>query len=84
MMYEGGQGVAQDSNQSAYWMEKALRDGFEFARDQMRSASDGRWSSGFRQALQVRLHRAGVYDGPIDGSFGPMTQNAIDRIFSNY
>jgi peptidoglycan hydrolase-like protein with peptidoglycan-binding domain len=50
----------------------------------MRSASDGRWSSGFRQALQVRLHRAGVYDGPIDGSFGPMTQNAIDRIFSNY
>jgi TPR repeat protein len=83
MVYDDGHGTAHDSTQAAYWYEKALRDGYGQARDELRDNWNG-WSLDFRRALQVRLQRAGVYDGPIDGSFGPITQRAIDRIFSHY
>jgi TPR repeat protein len=83
IMYDAGRGVAYDGDQAAYWYEKALRDGFAFARDQLRE-QPGMGTLTFRRALQSRLQRAGVYDGPIDGSFGPMSQTAVDRIFGRY
>jgi TPR repeat protein len=82
-VYDDSHGAAYDAAQAAYWYEKALRGGYGFARDQLHDNSNA-WTLGSRQALQVRLHQAGVYDGPIDGSFGPMTQKAIDQIFGRY
>ena len=32
-----------------------------------------------RRQVQEALHRVGYYDGPIDGSFGPLTRAAIRR-----
>lgn len=65
---------------AAELLEKALRLGHEFSRGVMRSQSSD-WTPASRKALQIRLKNANVYDGPIDGSFGPATQTAIDRIF---
>ena len=31
-----------------------------------------------RDRIQVALQRAGYYNGPIDGIFGPLSQRAID------
>jgi TPR repeat protein len=82
-MYDAGRGVAYDGEQAAYWYEKALRKGYAFARDQLRD-HPATGTLAFRRALQTRMQQAGVYDGPIDGSFGPMSQQAIDRIFGQY
>jgi TPR repeat protein len=82
-MYDAGEGVAYDGDQAAYWYEKALREGEAFARNQLRD-HPATGTLAFRRALQSRLQRAGVYDGPIDGSFGPMSQAAVDRIFGQY
>lgn len=61
-------------------MEKALRAGATFSRNQMRDNS-ANWSLSFRKALQKRLVDQKLYSGPIDGGFGTQTQAAIDGIF---
>ena len=78
--YDKGLGIEPDGTQAAEWMEKALRAGAGFSRDQMRDNSDN-WSLPFRKALQRRLRDQLIYTGPIDGGFGPRTQEAIDKIY---
>lgn len=38
------------------------------------------WSKDFRRELQRLMKEAGVYDGAIDGSFGPGVRRAIEAL----
>ncbi|MGD9211198.1 MAG: peptidoglycan-binding domain-containing protein, partial [Desulfobacteraceae bacterium] len=69
-----------DPQQAARWIEAALRAGSDFSRKEMRNNSDA-WTLQFRIALQKRLKNTGVYNGTLDGQFGPETRRAIDAIF---
>jgi uncharacterized caspase-like protein len=71
---------AADPQQAARWIEAALRAGSDFSRKEMRNNSDA-WTLQFRIALQKRLKNTGVYNGTLDGQFGPETRRAIDAIF---
>ena len=75
-MYERGRGVARDPATASQWMFKALQGGADWAYQQMTTNSSD-WGKDFRSELQRRLKEAGVYDGPIDGEFGPSTQGAL-------
>ncbi|WP_349433446.1 peptidoglycan-binding protein [Pararhizobium sp. A13] len=74
--YDKGLSVKADPVLAAERMEKALRAGATFSRDQTRDNS-GNWSLPFRKALQRRLADKKLYSGPIDGGFRPQTQAAI-------
>ncbi len=78
--YDEGRGVEKDPSRAVAFLVGSLRGRSSFSRDQMRSNSRA-WSIETRRALQQQLKDAGVYDGPIDGSFGPATQAAIDKIY---
>ena len=74
------QALQQDREAAAGYIELALRRGSEASLSQMKTNSSA-WSSEFRKALQARLKAAGVYDGAVDGRFGPATYTAMDEIF---
>jgi TPR repeat protein len=77
-MLQGGRGVARkDPEEAADLMLKALERRNEFSYRQMTQNSKS-WSQEFRQALQRKLHDAGVYSGRIDGNIGDPTIAAIN------
>ncbi|MBN9673494.1 caspase family protein [Roseibium aggregatum] len=76
--YANGYGVRSDPLEAARWLELALRQGAESTRSNLR---DGTWGKEPARALQRRLKDQGLYDGPIDGAFGPGSMAAVDSIF---
>jgi TPR repeat protein len=80
-MLQGGRGVRKDPEEAADQMMKALARRNEFSLKQMTQSSHA-WSKEFRRALQMRLHAAGVYSGPMDGEFRQSTLIAINT-FAN-
>jgi len=79
--YELGIGVAKDSRTAATYMLKAIEGGAPIAIDAM-TRNSARWSEAFRREFQKLLRAEGVYDGAIDGSFGPSTRRAITDLAS--
>jgi len=77
--YELGTGVGKDSSAAAEWIFKALKARNAFAVKEMTTNADA-WSGEFRRELQRHLRAAGVYDGSIDGSFGPSTKTAVEAL----
>ena len=78
-MYEDGQGVAKDRRAAARHVFDALRLGNAFTVKEMTTNTNA-WSKEFRRGLQRLMRDAGVYSGPIDGSFGPGTRRAIEAL----
>ncbi len=79
MAYDSGQGLPFNPAQAAAWMYAALRLGHDYSIKQMSGAAAG-WTKDFRIELQRLLQRAGVYKGPLDGTFGPEVWSAVRRV----
>ena len=79
MAYDSGQGLPFDPSQAAAWIYAALRLGHDYSIKQMSGPAAG-WTPAFRIALQRLLQRAGVYDGPLEGTFGPDVWTAVRRV----
>ncbi len=77
--YDHGLGVTKDASAAADWMLKAVKAHSDRAVKEMTTNSQS-WSEEFRRQLQQRMHDAGVYNGPLDGSFGPATASAIEAL----
>ena len=76
-MYLEGAGTSRDPAAGAQWTVKALRAGDSRSLADM-SAKFNAWGEEFRRELQRNLKDAGFYDGPLDGSYSPATQQAIE------
>jgi len=74
--YDRGHGVAQNRRLAAEWIFKAIKAGSLFSVKQM-TDNPAAYSNQFRRQLQRLLSEAGVYDGAIDGRFGPATSSAV-------
>lgn len=74
--YDTGRGVTADGKQAARWLARALKAG---SRDLMNDLAnhDALWTDATRRALQDRLRQAGVYGGPVDGSFSDAFRQAM-------
>jgi hypothetical protein len=69
-------GLAKDPRQAAEWVFKA---GYDFSIKQMtENASD--YTKQSRREFQRLMNEPGVYDGRIDGSFGPGMRQAIEAL----
>ena len=79
MAYDSGQGLPFDPPQAAAWIYAALRLGHDYSIKQMSGPAAG-WTPAFRIALQRLLQQAGVYDGPLEGTFGPEVWTAVRRV----
>jgi len=77
--YELGNGVSKDPSAAADWVFKAIKAHDAFAVKEMTTNVDA-WSEEFRRGLQRRMKEFGVYDGEIDGSFGPSTKAAVEAL----
>jgi hypothetical protein len=77
--YANGQGVAKDPRQAAEWVFKAVKAGNDFSIKQMTENASA-YTKQFRREFQRLMKEAGVYDGRIDGSFGPGTRRAIEAL----
>ncbi|KAB2941062.1 MAG: PDZ domain-containing protein [Hyphomicrobium sp.] len=78
--YHNGWGVEQDPEQAAEFVLQALQTGDARTAEWVTAESD--WSVAFGRALQRRLKQERVFDGPIDGIFGPATVRAIKDLAS--
>jgi hypothetical protein len=72
VMYANGRVVEKDPRQAAEWVFTGVKAGYDFSFKQM--------TKQFRREFQRLLRDAGVYDGPIDGSFGPSMRRAIKAL----
>lgn len=79
MAYDSGEGLRRDPAQAAQWIYAALRLGHSYSIEQMSGDARG-WTREFRAELQKLLRRAGVYKGPVDGSFGPDVARAVRMV----
>ena len=79
MAYDSGQGLPLDPAQAADWIYAALRLGHEYSIKQMSGPATG-WTEDFRIQLQRLLQRAGTYNGPLNGVFGPEVWNAVQKV----
>jgi uncharacterized caspase-like protein len=77
--YSEGRGTTRDVVAGAQWTVKALLSGDHRTQTEMATTFGG-WGEDFRRELQIALRDAGVYTGPIDGSFSPSTQQAIETL----
>lgn len=75
-LYHNGAGVEKDAQQAAAWMFQSLQTGNAETLTVL-TANKDLYSSEFRRALQEHLKEAGVFDGKIDGKFGPATLKAF-------
>ncbi len=78
-LYDDGKGVRRDPKEAARLVFKALKGGYDFSVKQMTTNADA-WSRPFRRELQRLMREAGVYDGSIDGNFGPATRRAVKAL----
>jgi hypothetical protein len=79
VMYNSGRGVRRDNAEAARLMLQVLKLGEQAAVKEMNTNSAS-WGRPFRSELQRLLKAAGVYQGAIDGSFGPATKRAIAQL----
>ena len=77
--YDKGLGVQKDERVAAQWIFKAIKGGSTFSVKQM-TDNAGAYSRDFRREMQKLLRDAGVYDGSIDGRFGPGTKSAVQAL----
>jgi len=77
--YDKGRGVQKDERAAAQWIFKAIKGGSAFSVSQMSDNSNA-YSREFRREMQRLLTQAGVYDGSIDGRFGPETKAAVKKL----
>ena len=80
-MYDQGSGVAKDPRQAAEWVFKAVKAGNDFSIKQMNENASA-YTKQFRREFQRLMADAGVYDGRIDGSFGPGVRRAIKALYA--
>lgn len=78
-MLRTGRGVAQDNKKSAALMFKALMKADKNSLALMTNTPE-KTNKQFRRELQKLMKQEGVYDGAIDGAFGPATQRAIRKL----
>ena len=76
LLYYNKLGVSRDRAKAAELVYRALKLGDKHAVDQM-TRNGSSWDKAFRRRIQELMWRDGAYDGPLDGSFGPKTKQAI-------
>ncbi len=79
MAYDSGEGLPRNPAQAAHWIYAALRLGHSYSIEQMSGSATG-WTRDFRVELQRLLRRAGTYNGPVDGNFGPDIARAVRQV----
>jgi hypothetical protein len=79
MAYDSGEGLTYSPAQAAHWIYAALRLGHGYSIEQMSGSASG-WTRDFRVELQRLLRRAGAYNGPVDGNFGPEVARAVRMV----
>ncbi|MET0278594.1 MAG: caspase family protein [Pseudorhodoplanes sp.] len=79
MAYDSGEGLPYNPVQAAHWIYAALRLGHGYSIEQMSGQASG-WTRDFRVELQRLLRRAGAYNGPVDGNFGPDVARAVRMV----
>lgn len=77
--YDSGDGLPANPVQAARWIYAALRLGHDYTVRQMRGAWKG-WTLEFRIELQRLMREAGLYEGQLDGIFGPRFMAGLDRL----
>lgn len=77
--YALGTGVARDQDKASELIFGALQKKFRLTVEKLTTNASA-WRPRFWRALQQRLRNAGVYDGPVNGKFGPATQKAIETL----
>jgi len=80
--YQNGWGLKANPRKAAELIARSIKSGGDFAVKEMTTNANG-WKKQFRVELQRQLRSSGVYDGPLDGSFGPATKAAIRKLASN-
>jgi Sel1 repeat/Putative peptidoglycan binding domain len=79
MAYDSGEGLPFNPAQAAAWIYAALRLGHDYSIKQMSGSAEG-WTKPFRVELQRLLKQAGLYQGRLDGVFGPEVWNAVREV----
>ncbi|MCP4932979.1 MAG: tetratricopeptide repeat protein [bacterium] len=74
--YSSGKGIKKNDKTAARYIIKTLRGGHATAVKQM-SGNAKAWSIPFRRELQRLMKSEGLYNGLVNGKFGPDTQRAI-------
>lgn len=77
LAYADGIGVAPDMGKVAGFMLDAIRRGSRAALAEMKANAEA-WDISVREDMQELLQAAGLYQGEIDGVFGPGTLRALD------
>jgi TPR repeat protein len=75
-------GLTRDDHAAALHMMKALKGGFDIARNDL-TTRWRLWPENFRVELQGLMYVDGVYDGSFDGKYGPRTKQAINALVEN-
>ena len=75
LLYEAGFGVARDYDRAAELYINALRGENTWLLDRAKDKPKE-----VMRKIQSRLHDEGVYDGPVDGAFGPKTREALQKL----
>jgi len=79
VLYDKGLGVGRDPDMASGLVYRALEMHYAFTYQQMTENSRN-WTREFRKSLQQRLQQGGFYSGPLDGSFGRSTFDAINAM----
>ena len=79
VLLNSGRGVAKSSSEAAQWLYASLEKSHEPSITEM-TTNAAAWDPDVRKDLQRRLKDAGYYDGPIDGTFGPLMVRAIEAL----
>ena len=78
-LLEVGEGVKRNPIRAAKYVFEAVKRRNRSSIFQMNRNAD-EWSPEFRREFQTLMQEAGVYDGEIDGQFGPQTRQAVIRL----
>jgi len=78
-LLEIGEGVKRNPVRAAKYVFEAVRRRNRSSILEMNRNAD-EWSPEFRREFQILMQEAGVYDGEIDGEFGPQTRRAVVRL----
>ena len=74
-----GRGGPKDATTAANWLVKAIAGGNNFSLTEM-TTNSGAWGAPFRAAVQVELKQRGLYNGPVNGTFGSSTIAALKQL----
>ena len=78
-MLELGEGVQRNPARAAHYVFQAVKKRNRSSIYQM-NRNSSEWSAEFRREFQILMRDAGVYNGDIDGAFGPQTRRAVIRL----